>query len=150
MDQISASAVQPGDHLYPGPNVELLSGIAVRLDVGRSEIFVVISDGLHTFRLITLQEFQGRGILYRAVYDQDQSHWRRFKLFGTRFHEKKRPAEEIVQNALLLLGTANKNPEWIKEVFPHGTSDFARLCCTTSHEQWRNQLQQNGKENEKY
>jgi hypothetical protein len=145
LHNISAAAVRRGDHLYRWKNLKLLPGIAIQRNDNPSAMFVIMSNGLNTFHLVTLSEFKGRGILRRALYDQGDSYLHPIKLSGTSFIEKKRPTEEIEQNALLLLDTAHRNPERIRELFPHGTSDFAKLCCTTSHEQWRNYLQRNGK-----
>ncbi len=142
---IFLSDVKPGDHLYRWRHFKLLQGIAVQRNDDRSKMFVVMSNGLNTIRLVTLREFKGRGILRRALYDQGDSNLHSIKLSGTSFIEKKISAEEIVQNALLLLDTVNRNPEYVQQLFAHGFGDFARLCCTISHEQWRNRLQRNGK-----
>jgi hypothetical protein len=144
---ISASDVRPGDHLYRWRRFKLIQGIAVRPNNDALGIFVVMSIGLNGFRLVTLEEFKGKGILRRVLYDQGDSYLHSIKLTGTSFTEKKRPAEEIVQNALLLLDTNNINPEFIEQFFAYGAVNFARLCCITSHEQWRRLLQPNGKRN---
>lgn len=145
---ISASDVQPGDHLYRWRNFKLLQGIAVQRNDDRSQIYVVRLTDLNGFRLVTLQEFQGRGTLRRALYDQGNSYLHPIKLAGTSFIERKRPVDEVIQNALLLLNMQNFNSEHIKQLFGYNGHDFARLCCTMNDEQWRNHLQTNGKRNE--
>ncbi len=144
---ICESDVCPGDHLYRWRYFKLEPGIAVQLNDNPSAISVVTLNGVNTFRLITLHQFKGRGILRRAHYNQDDSYLHRIKLSGTSFTEKRRPREEVVQNALLLLDTANKNPEYIKKLFVNRFADFAKLCCTISHEEWCNRLLGSGKKN---
>jgi len=140
---IVPSDVHPGDHLYRWRNGKMLPGIAVRRNDNKSEIFVVMPNGLNNFNLVTLIEFKGRGILRRAIYDQSDSYLHLLKLSGTSFIEKKRPIEEIVQNALLLLDITNRNPQCIQEIL---ANNFAKLCCTLEHGDWRNKLLEYGKE----
>jgi hypothetical protein len=137
---IYASNVRAGDHLYRWRMLKRFQGIAVQYNEDPSEILVVMFNGSNSFRLVKLCEFKGRGILRRALYDQGGSYVHGIKLSGTSFIEKSRPPEEIVQNARLLLDTANRNPELIQQFFINGFEDFARLCCTINHEEWRNQL----------
>lgn len=137
---ISPSHVRPGYHLYRWRNLKLFEGIAVQNDDDTSQIFVVMFDGLNNFRLVTLCEFKGIGILRRVLYDQGDSYVHLIKLSGTSYTEKSRPLEEIVQNALLLFDISNRHPEFIKQFFNNGFGDFAKSCCTISHEDWRNQL----------
>ncbi len=144
---ISVSDVRLGDHLYRWRRFKLLQGIAVQPNDGSPRISVVMSIGLNGFRLVTVEEFKGNGILRRVLYDQGDSYLHPIKLSGTSFIEKKIPAREIAQNALLLLDANNTNPEYIEQFFAHGAVNFAQLCCTMSHEQWRHLLQPNGKRN---
>ncbi len=143
--RISLSDVRSGDHLYRWRYFKLFQGIAVQHNNDTQEIFVVIPNGLNGFRLVTLREFKGRGILRRVLYDQGDSYLHPIKLSGTSFIDMKRSTEEVVQNALLLLNITNINPEYIEQFFVHQVGNFARLCCTMSHEQWRHYLQINGK-----
>jgi hypothetical protein len=144
---ISASDVHPGYHLYRWRRFKFIQGIAVTRNDGTPGIYVVMSIGLNGFRLVTLQEFQGKGILRRVLYNQGDSHLHPIKIPGTSFIEPQRPAEVIVQNALLLFEISNTNPEYIEQLFIHGSINFARLCCTMRHEQWRRLLQPTGKRN---
>ncbi|CAF0836668.1 unnamed protein product [Rotaria sordida] len=137
---ISVSEVRPGDHLYRWHHLKLLQGIAVQLDDDVSEIFVVVLDKLNNFDLVTLNDFKGKGVLRRVLYDQGDSHLHRIKLHGTSYIEKRRPAKEIVQNALLLIHTADTNPQYLQKIFVKDFNDFAKLCCTINHDRWCNIL----------
>ncbi len=132
-----------GDHLYRWRNGKVLPGIAVPGNDDTSQICVVTSNGLNNFNLVTLSEFTGGGILRRAIYDQNDSRLHCLKLPGTSFRENRRPVEEIVRNALLLLKITNTNPQCIQEIL---ANNFAKLCCTLEHEVWRNKLLEYGKE----
>ncbi|CAF0874645.1 unnamed protein product [Rotaria sordida] len=144
---ISVSDVRPGDHLYRWHHLKLLHGIAVQLHDDVSEIFVVVLDKLNNFDLVTLKDFKKKGVLGRVLYDQGDSHLHRIKLHGTSHIEKRRPAKEIVQNALLLIYTADTNPQYLQKIFVKDFNNFAKLCCTINHDRWRNILQGDGEEN---
>ncbi|CAF3780610.1 unnamed protein product, partial [Rotaria sordida] len=58
----------------------------------------------------------------------------------TSYIEKRRPAKEIVQNALLLIYTADTNPQYLQKIFVKDFNDFAKLCCTINHDRWCNIL----------
>ncbi|CAF1275898.1 unnamed protein product [Adineta steineri] len=131
---IPPSDVRPGDHLYQWQNFRLLQGIAVPSNNNPTEIHVVILNGLNTFHLVTLKQFTGRKLLRRALYNQSDSYLHTIKLRGTSFSERARPAEEIVQNALLLVDKTNQKPGCLHEII---IQNFAQLCCTIEHKQWR-------------
>lgn len=142
--RISPVDVQPGDHLYRWRYFKIIQGIAIEQNDGNTvTIFVVIPNEMNSFRLISLREFQGRGYLRRVLYNQGDSYLHPIKLSGTSFIDEKRPAEEVVRNALLLVNS-NINPQFMQQLLTPGTSNFARLCCTMPHEQWRTYLQANG------
>lgn len=112
---ISTSNVHLGDHLYRWQNGKLVQGIAVRRDDDTSEILVVTTNGLKGFHLMSLSQFKEKRTLRRVCYDQGDSYLHWMKLSRTSFIEKRRPVEEIIQNALLLLDVDNRNPECIQE-----------------------------------
>jgi hypothetical protein len=135
---ITSSDVRPGDHIYRYRYrwFEKQQGIAVRFPK-LSPVFVVTSYE-NTLRLITLNEFKGRGCLRRAIYDQDNSYTPKTTFFQKSFTVNRRPSEEIVQNALLLLDWIKTSPDRVQTLFANDLSEFARRCCTTVHEQWSN------------
>ncbi|CAF2359835.1 unnamed protein product [Rotaria sp. Silwood2] len=140
LHNISVSDVRPGDHLYQWRKLKLLQGIAVQLDDDAPEIYVVMLNKFNKFDLVTLNDFKGKGVLRRVLYDQGDSRLHRIKLSGTSYIEKRRPAKEIVQNALLLLNTWDINAQFLQKIFIKGFSEFAKLCCTINHDCWRNIL----------
>lgn len=144
LHDISISDVHPGDHLYQWQKLKMLQGIAVPHISHESKICVVTSYNLTSFCLVTLENFVGNGVLRRARYDQGEHYLHWIKLPGTSFSEHKRPPEEIVENAFLLLKIANTNLQLIKKLCVHGIRDFAKLCCTMSHETLRMNLLRNG------
>ena len=144
---IPASEVRPGNHLYRWRRFKLIQGIAVPSTDSPTGISVVMSIGLNGFRLVTLEEFQGKGIIRRVLYNQGDSFLHPIKLSGTSFVEPTRPPGIIVQNALLLLQIYNTDPEYIAELFIYGSINFAQLCCTMPHEPWRRLLEPTGKRN---
>lgn len=123
----------------------MFQGIAIQRNDGiASTLFVLIPNGSTCFRLVSLKDFQGRGVLRRVLYNQGTSYLHPIKLSGTSYLDQKQPAEEVVRNALLLLEKTNLNSECMKRLLSPGPDNFARLCCTMSHEQWRAHLQANG------
>ncbi|CAF4303905.1 unnamed protein product, partial [Adineta steineri] len=76
------------------------------------------------------KQFTGRKILRRALYNQSDSYLHTIKIRGTSFSERARPAEEIVQNALLLVDKTNQKPGCLHEII---VQNFAQLCCTIEH-----------------
>ena len=142
---IASSDAQPGDHLYRWKRFRIFPGIAIQRDDGDSStMFVLVPNRSTSFHLIPLEDFQGHGHLRRAVYNQNTSYLHSIKMPGTSFTDEKRPAEEIVQNALLLLERNNLNSQCMERLLSIGPDNFARLCCTMPHEQWRTYLQANG------
>ncbi|CAF1310764.1 unnamed protein product [Rotaria magnacalcarata] len=137
---ISVADVQPGDHLYRWRNLKLFQGIAVQPNHDNLEIFVVILNDLNSFCMVPVNLFKGKGILRRVLYNQGNSYLHWIKLPGTSYVQKRRPTEEIVQNALLLVDTKNRNCELIENLFVQGFDGFAKLCSTISHDHWRHIL----------
>jgi hypothetical protein len=125
---INTSDVRPGDHLYRYRWFEIQQGIAVRFPK-LSSIYVVTTYK-NTLSLMTLNEFKGRSSLRRVTYEQSTSF-----LPTTKF-SRRRPPEEIVQNAFLLLNWVKTSPDRVRALFANDLSQFARKCCVTVHEQW--------------
>jgi len=127
---ISPSDVRPGDHLYRYRWFGIQHGIAVRYPK-LTPIFVVTCYK-NTLSLVTLNEFKGQGSLRRVTYEQSNSYMKTMKI------SHRPPPEEIVQNAFLLLDWIKISPDCLRVLFANDLSQFARRCCTTVHEQWRN------------
>ena len=133
-ERINTSDVRPGDLLHRCRYrwFGIQHGIAVRFDKF-SPIFVVTTSktSLHCVSLI---EFVGRGTLQRSIdcrYDRLEQRSAREKSAVSR-----RPAEEIAQNALLLLDWFKIAPERVRKLLEGDLSQFARRCSTTLHHQW--------------
>ena len=142
---ISLADAQHGDHLYRWQYFKIVQGIAIQQNEGKlAAMFVVVPDRTNGFQLMSLRDFQGRGYLRRVLYNQGDSLLHSIKLSGTSFIHQKRPANEIAQNALLLLNRTSIDPQCMEGLLSPGPNNFARLCCTMSHEQWRAYLQANG------
>lgn len=127
---INSSDVRPGDHLYRYGWFEIQEGIAVRYP-NLSSIYVITSFK-NTLRLVTLNEFKGRSFLRRVIYKHKTSCIKKM------ICSQRRPPEEIVQNALLLLDWIKSSPDRVRTLFANDLSQFARKCCTTVHDQWHN------------
>jgi hypothetical protein len=127
---INPSDVRPGDHLYRYRWFQTQQGIAVRFPK-LSPIFVITFYN-NALNLVTLNEFKGRSSLRRVTYEQGSSCIRKMSFSNSR------PPEEIVQNAFLLLNWIKTSPDRVRVLFANDLSQFARRCCTTVHEQWRN------------
>jgi hypothetical protein len=132
---INVSDVRPGDHLYRYRWFEIQQGIAVRFPK-LSPIYVVTTYK-NTLILVTLNEFKGRSSLRRVPYEQSTSFLLTTKL------SHRRPPEEIVQNAFLLLNWIKTSPDRVQALLANDPSQFARKCCITVHEQWRNLFSSN-------
>jgi hypothetical protein len=124
---INTSDVRPGDHIYRYRWFEIQQGIAIRFSK-LAPIFVVTSYK-NTLSLVTLNEFKGGCCLRRVTYKKKLTHYR--------------PPDEIVQNAILLLDWIKTSPDRVRTLFANDLSQFARKCCTTVHDQWRNLFRQN-------
>lgn len=129
-DSINVSDVRPGDHLYLYRWFHMQQGIAVQFPK-LAQIFVVTAYN-NTISLMTLNEFKGKHSLRRVSYNRCSSCVNQIQLCYSR------PPEEIVQNAFLLLNWVKTSPERVRSLFANDLSKFARKCCTTIHEQWRN------------
>lgn len=133
-ETIRLSDVRPGDHLHRCRYrcFGRQHGIAVRFDKD-SPIFVVKTskDSLHC---VTLLEFVGRGTLQRSIDGRPD----RWELRSARDKSviSRQPAEEVVQNALLLLDCFRITPERVRKVLEGDLLQFARRCSTTAHHQW--------------
>lgn len=143
---ISVSDVRPGDHLYRWRNLKLLEGIAVERNGTGSPMFVIVLSDPKFFYMVSLDRFKGHGTLRRVLYDQGGNVVNWIKLSGTSYVEKRRPTEEIVQNAHLLLDVNNRNSALMENLFVKGFNSFAKLCSTMSHARWRHILLDDGKE----
>ncbi|CAF3666340.1 unnamed protein product [Rotaria sp. Silwood1] len=126
---IHSSDVRPGDHLYRYRWLEVQQGVAVQFPK-LSAIFV-ITYYKNTLTLVTLKEFKEKSFLRRVTYKQDNNNCTKKTDFTHR-----RPPEEIVQNAFLLLNWITTSPDRVKSLLANDLSQFARKCCTTVHEQW--------------
>ncbi|CAF1001463.1 unnamed protein product [Rotaria sordida] len=128
---IRSSDVRPGDHLYRYRWFEIQQGVAVQFPK-LSTIFV-IKYYKNTLTLVTLKEFKGQSCLKRVTYKQDNNNYANKLKFNRR-----RPSEEIVQNAFLLLNWIKISPDRVKSLLGNDLSQFARKCCTTVHQEWHN------------
>ena len=133
-EKITISDVRPGDHLHRCRYrwFGIQHGIAVRFD--KFSPMFVVTTSKKTLHCVPLIEFVGRGTLQRSIASRHDRLKQRDAL------EKpvilRRPAEEIVQNALLLLDWFKIAPERVRKLLEDDLSQFARRCSTTMHHQW--------------
>ncbi|CAF1526294.1 unnamed protein product, partial [Rotaria sordida] len=65
----------------------------------------------NTLTLVTLKEFKGQSCLKRVTYKQDNNNYAKKLKFNRR-----RPSEEIVENAFLLLNWIKISPDRVKSL----------------------------------
>ena len=148
---VSISETTYGDHIYVRPGLGFTmskEGIIVPTqDSTRSEQWMVVEyssvqtpDSLPQLHLVTLDEFRAPELkLRRVYYDQVDTVLHHLKLSGTSYAEKRVPAAEIVNNALILY-ELSQSPDiygaQLKDLLGDQYEHFAYICSTTYAKNW--------------